>query len=89
MAEKSPISNYASTGLFYFRSAELFMRAAEWVLKENMHTNGEFYLSSALNYLIMNGEKVFGVELSSGYSYVPLSTFSDLQRALEEKNASI
>lgn len=89
MAEKSPISTYASTGLFYFRSAELFMRAAEWVLKENMHTNGEFYLSSALNYLIMNGEKVLGVELSSGYNYVPLSTFSDLQRALKEKNASI
>lgn len=88
MAEKSPISNYASTGLFYFKSPELFIRAAEWVLKENMNINGEFYLSSALNYLIMNGEKVLGVELSSGCSYVPLSTFSDLQSAKEDKNAS-
>lgn len=81
MAEKSAISHYASTGLFYFRSPELFMRATEWVLKENMHTNGEFYLSSALNYLIMNGESVLGVELPSTYRYIPLSTYSDLQHA--------
>lgn len=87
MAEKSPISTNASTGLFYFRSPELFIRAAEWVLKENMNIKGEFYLSSALNYLIMNGEKVLGVELSSECSYIPLSTFSDLQNAKEEMNA--
>jgi dTDP-glucose pyrophosphorylase len=81
MAEKSPISTFASTGLFYFRSPELFIRATEWVLKENMHTHGEFYLSSALNYLIMNGENVLGVQLPSGYSYTPLSTYSDFDIA--------
>jgi dTDP-glucose pyrophosphorylase len=81
MAEKMQISNYASTGLFYFQSPELFMRATEWVLKENMHTSGEFYLSSALNYLIMNGENVLGIDLPSGYRYTPLSTYSDLDIA--------
>lgn len=81
MAEKSPISKFASTGLFYFKSPEHFLRATEWVLKENMHTKGEFYLSSALNYLIMNGENVTGVELPPDFDYVPLSTFDDLRLA--------
>lgn len=89
MAEKSPISTFASTGLFYFKSPEHFIRATEWVLKENMHTKGEFYLSSALNYLIMNGENVMGVVLPAGYKYVPLSTFADLHNAEGESHASV
>jgi hypothetical protein len=89
MAEKVPISPFASTGLFYFKSAELFMRATEWVLKENMHTKGAFYISSALNYLIMNGENVFGVKLQPDIEYVPLSTFHDLYIAGTRHDASI
>ena len=89
MGEKSPISKFASTGVFYFRSPELFMRAAEWVLRENMHTGGEFYLSSALNYLIMNGKRVLGVELPHGFDYTPLSTLQDLKIAEEASRAPL
>lgn len=89
MAEKSPISHFASTGLFYFRSPELFIRAAEWVLRENMNTGGEFYLSTALNYLIMNGENVLGIELPSDFAYTPLSRFSDLQTAKKDNYGKI
>lgn len=89
MAEKIPISKFASTGLFYFKNVALFKRATEWVLKENMHTHGSFYLSTALNYLIMNGEKVSGVKLPPDFQYVPLSTFHDLYISGMGKNASV
>lgn len=89
MAEKITISRFASTGLFYFKSVELFKWATEWVLKENMHTNSAFYLSSALNYLIMNGENVAGVKLGPNFHYVPLSTFHDLYIAEMRQDASL
>ena len=88
MAEKIPISSFASTGLFYFKSVELFKWATEWVLKENMHTNGAYYLSSALNYLIVNGEYVSGVKLGADFKYVPLSTFHDLYVSGMREHAS-
>jgi hypothetical protein len=88
MGEKSQISKFASTGVFYFKSPELFMQAAEWVLKQNMHTGGEFYLSTALNYLIMNGKNVLGVKLPHGIGYTPLSTLRDLKIAEEASDAT-
>ena len=54
-----------------------------------MHTNGAFYLSSALNYLIMNGEYVSGVKLGADFKYVPLSTFHDLYVSGMRENASL
>ena len=41
MSEKDAISNFASTGTFFFRTARDFVDAAQWVLVENFNTNGE------------------------------------------------
>ena len=83
MAEKRQISRHASAGIFYFAQAGLFLEAAQWVLLQNMNTNGEFYLSSALNYLITAGEKVIAVNLPESQQYIPLTNPADLYAAVK------
>jgi dTDP-glucose pyrophosphorylase len=78
MAEKSVISRSASTGIFMFRTAQDFLNSAAWVLLNNMQTNNEFYISAALNYLIMSGKSVTAISLPSTMQYFSLSKPSDL-----------
>lgn len=78
MAEKRRISNLASTGVFIFRKAQDFLDAAAWVLQKNMRTGNEFYMSSSLNYLVMRGDKVEGIELSDSNKYIRLASPFDL-----------
>jgi hypothetical protein len=48
-----------------------------------MNTNGEFYLSSALNYLITAGKKVIAVNLPESQQYIPLTNPADLYAAVK------
>ena len=64
VAEKRVIGPFATTGVFFFRRAQTFRRAAEWCLVNNARDRGLFYVSTALNYLVMEG-------LSVRYSEIP------------------
>jgi hypothetical protein len=88
MAEKIEISDAASTGVFYFRSGEIFIQAAEWVLLNNLRTSRNFYVSTAINYLAMAGHQVVGKFLESPNVYIPLSQPMDILsfRNVHEKN---
>lgn len=52
VAEKQVIGPLATTGVFYFQSARLFVDAATWCLVNNASHNGIFFVSTTLNYLI-------------------------------------
>ena len=78
MAEKRLISNWASTGLFLFKRAQDFLDAGTWVLKQNMRTGNEFFMSSSLNYLVMRGDRVRGISLPAPNKYIRLATPFDL-----------
>lgn len=58
VAEKQVIGPYATTGVFYYRSARMFLDAATWCLVNNASHNGAFYVSTTLNYLISSGLQV-------------------------------
>ena len=62
--EKDPVSNVATTGIFGFKTAADFVLAATWVLKNNISLNGRFFVSSAVNYFIMNGKRVENLHLN-------------------------
>lgn len=85
MAEKVEISNAASTGVFFFRSGDVFVKAAQWVLLNNLRTTSDFYVSTAINYLVMSGSKVNGMFLDENCAYVPMSTSDDI-KLLEESH---
>lgn len=55
VSEKYQIGNLATIGLFYFQTGKLFLDASSWTLLNNAHVNGNFYISTTLNYLISEG----------------------------------
>ena len=64
VAEKRPISNLATTGMYYFGSGKSYVCAVEEMMKKNIRVNNEFYISSAYNILIQQGAKI-GVDYAS------------------------
>lgn len=58
VAEKSVIGPLATTGVFYYRSVQVFIEAATWCLVNNAHLNDNFYVSTTLNYLVSRGQHV-------------------------------
>ncbi len=57
-AEKNPISKHAMVGFYYFRSFSLFIKGAFTAILNDDNTNGQFYTSAVLNYLILQNLNV-------------------------------
>jgi hypothetical protein len=53
--EKKVVGEFATTGVFYFRSARSFLAAAEWCFVNNASFENNFYVSAALNYSLYLG----------------------------------
>lgn len=62
-AEKMPISNQAIAGLFYFKTAALFVESAKSMIRKDVKTNGSFFISPTLNEIILNEGKVKAIEI--------------------------
>lgn len=54
-AEKRPISNQATAGIYYFRTGALFVAAAERLIMKGARSSGEFYTCPVYNELILDG----------------------------------
>lgn len=77
-AQKNPISNIATTGFFYFSTAELFVSSAKKMILKNASTEGLFYIAPVFNELILNDFKVGVFEIDQS-SYIPLKNEAQLQ----------
>lgn len=78
IAEKEVISNQAVTGVYYFKSSKDFFRACQAVIDQNLLTKGEFYVSSAIAYMIGEGKHIGVYEAPS----TMLGTPEELQHFL-------
>jgi NDP-sugar pyrophosphorylase family protein len=58
VAEKKVISPYATVGLYYFRSGELFFRLANHIIDADERVNGEYYIAPIYNRIIKNDGQV-------------------------------
>jgi dTDP-glucose pyrophosphorylase len=52
VAEKRPISNVATCGIYYFQRGSDFVEAAESMIAKDIRTNGEFYIAPVYNEII-------------------------------------
>jgi HAD superfamily hydrolase (TIGR01509 family) len=68
VAEKNPISNTATVGIYYWRRGSDYVRFAEMMIDKNIRVNNEFYVCPVFNEAIKNGLKVktFNVEKMFG-----------------------
>ena len=76
--EKDPPSNLASTGVLLL-DTRIFEYEAE------RHSNGEYYLTSALSKMLADGHKVYAVKSTL---WIPIGYPEDIQKAEEILNES-
>ncbi|OUW06099.1 MAG: hypothetical protein CBD16_00540 [Betaproteobacteria bacterium TMED156] len=76
VAEKDPISEWATVGFYCWKDGSEFIRAAHQMIEKNDRVNGEFYLCPVFNYSIKNGKNIsaFKVDEMKG-----IGTPEDLQ----------
>lgn len=57
-AEKKVISSHAAIGIYYFGKSTIFTDAAEEMVRDDLRTKNEFYMSPLYNIVIKNGGTV-------------------------------
>jgi NDP-sugar pyrophosphorylase family protein len=81
VAEKVPISPWATVGIYWFRTVRLFREAAEAMIAADDRVNNEFYTCPVYNYVIAAGGRVGVFEIASD-SMHGLGTPADLEAFL-------
>lgn len=83
VAEKKPISDLATVGIYAFARGKDFVKAAEKMIEKDIRVNNEFYLCPVYNEMIADSAKIstFNCEKMQG-----LGTIEDLDYALENIN---
>jgi HAD superfamily hydrolase (TIGR01509 family) len=82
VAEKNPISNIATVGIYYWKFGSDYVKFAEQMIEKNIRVNNEFYVCPVFNEAIFYGKKVrtFNIEKMWG-----LGTPEDLNLFLKTK----
>lgn len=58
VAEKNPISNDATVGIYHWKKGSDFVKYAEQMIEKNIRTNNEFYVCPVYNQAIQDGKKI-------------------------------
>ena len=82
VAEKNPISDIATVGVYYWAKGSDYVKYAEQMIGKNIRTNNEFYTCPTFNEAINDGKKIktFNIDKMWG-----LGTPEDLKYYLENK----
>ena len=80
VAEKKPISDIATVGIYYWRKGSDYVKYAEQMIVKNIPANNEFYVCPVFNEAILDGKKIrtFNIEKMWG-----LGTPEDLEYFLK------
>jgi dTDP-glucose pyrophosphorylase len=62
-AEKNPISNYATAGFYYYKTAADFIVYAKRMILKDSDVNGSFYVCPVYNEMILDQKKIFSKEI--------------------------
>ena len=80
VAEKKPISNIATVGIYYFKKGKYFVEAAEQMISKNIRTNNEFYIAPVYNEMIQSNKKILNYPIAEMRG---LGTPEDLSKFME------
>ncbi len=58
VAEKNPISDIATAGIYYWKKGSDYVKYAEQMIQKNILTNNEFYVCPVFNEAIADGKKI-------------------------------
>lgn len=81
VAEKNPISEYATAGLYYWRNWGVYKQSMQMMIDSNDRTNGEFYLCPVYNHTIrLQNKTISGILIDKMHG---VGTPEDLQAWLD------
>ncbi len=80
VAEKKPISNQATVGIYFWKKGSDYVKYAEQMIRKNIRVNNEFYVCPVFNEAIADGKKIRVKQIESMWG---LGTPEDLKRFLE------
>lgn len=81
VAEKKPISDIATAGIYYWRKGSDYVKYAEQMIERNNRVNGEFYVCPVFNEAIQDDKKVKVFHIDKMWG---LGTPEDLERYLNQ-----
>ena len=82
VAEKNPISNNATVGIYYLRKGSDYVKYAKKMIKKDIRVNGEFYICPVYNEAIKDNKKIIIKEIDEMWG---LGTPEDLEVFLKHK----
>ena len=85
VAEKEPISDIATVGVYYWTKGSDYVKYAEQMINKDIRTNGEFYVCPVYNEAILDKKKIKIYNVNSMWG---LGTPSDLDIFLADKVSS-
>jgi len=83
VAEKNPISNNATVGLYYWKHGSQFVKYAERMIAKDIRVNNEFYICPVYNEAIQDGKKIVTSRVQKMWG---LGTPEDLRFFLDNSN---
>ncbi len=83
VAEKKPISDIATVGIYYWKHGSDYVKYADQMIAKDIRTNGEFYVCPVFNEAIADDKKVKVFQIEKMYG---LGTPEDLDKFLRSTN---
>jgi len=83
VAEKNPISDIATTGIYYWKRGSDYVKYTEQMIEKNIRINGEFYVCPVFNEAIQGGLKIKTHHIEKMWG---LGTPEDLERYVNDFN---
>jgi len=82
-AEKNPISKNALVSFYYFKRGKDFVECAKEVIRKEISINEKFYISQALNEMLLKQKKIAAYKISND-KFHPLKTELQLEEYAHE-----
>ncbi len=78
VAEKNPISKYATAGLYFWSKGSDFVKYGEQMIQKNIRVNNEFYVCPVYNEAIQDNKKIYNYLIDKNQMW-GLGTPEDLE----------
>ncbi len=84
--EKNPISNYASSGRYFWKHGKDFVYYAEKMVSENIRSNGEFYVSPVYNLAIAQNKFIMNILVDDFFNLGTVADLNDYVAKISNNN---
>lgn len=84
-SEKKPISNFATTGFYWFSKGKDFVNAAMGCIRKDARVNDMFYICPTFNEMVLNHKKI-GIRMIDEKLYHPIKSERQLENFENSNN---